>query len=154
MVNYTSLIIVLQQYENQPEALVRTAIWMLLPALFLCAGDARAQAANADQLEPPSLERGEELWGKCRACHTLDAKGRNIVGPRLHGVFGRRAGSLPDYRYSEAMKKSAVVWTEQTMDAYLAATQDFMPGNKMYGGLAIAQDRVDLIAWLKQATAP
>lgn len=133
---------------------MRTAIWMVIPALVSFAGMAVAQTANTDQLEPPSLERGEELWGKCRACHTLDAKGRNIVGPRLHGVFGRRAGSVPDYRYSEAMKQSTVIWTERTMDAYLAATQDFMPGNKMYGGLAIAQDRIDLIAWLKQATAP
>lgn len=128
-------------------------IWLLIPGLLALSGAATAQAANTDQLEPPSLERGAELWGKCRACHTLEAKGRNLVGPRLHGVFGKKAGSVPDYRYSEVMKNSKVVWTEQTLDAYLAATQDFMPGNKMYGGLAIAQDRVDLIAWLKQATA-
>lgn len=136
---------------------MRIVIWLLIPALFalpiLLASAASAQSANTEQLEPPSLERGAELWGKCRACHTIEAQGRNIVGPRLHGVFGRKAGSLPDYRYSEVMKTSAVVWTEQTMDAYLAATQDFMPGNKMYGGLAIAQDRIDLIAWLKQAAA-
>lgn len=112
-----------------------------------------AGAVLAQDLEPPSLERGAELWGKCKACHTVAANGRNLVGPRLHGVFGRKAGSVTDYRYSEVMKKSGVVWTEKTMDAYLAATQDFMPGNKMYGGLAIAQDRVDLIAWLKQEAA-
>lgn len=112
---------------------------------------ARAQPAPASAApEPPSVERGAELWGKCRACHTVEPNGRNIVGPRLHGMFGRRAGSLPDYRYSEAMKKSGLIWTEQTLDAYLAATQDFMPGTKMYGGLAIPQDRADLIAWLKQ----
>lgn len=131
---------------------MRIVICLLIPALFALSGAVRAQAANTDQLELPSLERGEELWGKCRACHTLDAQGRNLVGPRLHGVFGRKAGSVTDYRYSEAMKKSNVVWNDATMDAYLAATQDFMPGNKMYGGLAIAQDRIDLIAWLKQAT--
>lgn len=113
----------------------------------------RAQTAPAgEELEAPSLERGAGLWGKCRACHTLEPQGRNLVGPRLHGVFGRRAGAVSDYRYSEAMKNSGVVWTEETLDRYLAATQDFMPGNKMYGGLAIAQDRVDLIAWLKQQT--
>jgi cytochrome c len=129
---------------------LRIVIWLLIPGLLAYAGIARAQT-KADDLEPPSLERGAELWGKCRACHTIEPQGRNIVGPRLHGMFGRKAGSVADYRYSEVMKKSAVVWTEQTLDAYLAATQDFMPGNKMYGGLAIAQDRVDLIAWLKQA---
>ncbi len=132
---------------------MRVMIWLLIPGLLALSGTAFSQAANSDQLEPPSLERGAELWGKCRACHTLEAKGRNLVGPRLHGVFGKKAGSVPDYRYSEVMKNSKVIWTEQTMDAYLAATQDFMPGNKMYGGLAIAQDRVDLIAGLKQATA-
>ena len=136
---------------------MRIVIWLLIPAVFALSmfmtDTALAQAANAGQLEPPSLERGAELWGKCRACHTIEARGRNIVGPRLHGVFGRKAGGVADYRYSEAMKASSVIWTEQTMDAYLAATQDFMPGNKMYGGLAIAQDRVDLIAWLRQAAS-
>lgn len=125
---------------------------LLLSGLFFWAAPAFAQSTS-EALEPPSLERGAELWGKCRTCHTVEAKGRNLVGPRLHGVFGQKAGSQPDYRYSDAMKKSNVVWTEQTLDAYLAATQDFMPGNKMYGGLAIAQDRVDLIAWLKRAAA-
>lgn len=123
----------------------------LLTLLSFCL--AASSAASAQTLEPPSLERGAELWGKCRACHTLEANGRNIVGPRLHAVFGRKAGSLPDYRYSEAMKKSGVIWTAETMDKYLAATQDYIPGNKMYGGLAIAQDRIDLIAWLQQQTS-
>lgn len=127
---------------------------MRLAVLSLIVGfGALSGAASAQDLEPPSLERGAELWGKCKTCHTVAANGRNLVGPRLHGVFGRKAGSVADYRYSEVMKTSAVVWTEKTMDAYLAATQDFMPGNKMYGGLAIAQDRIDLIAWLKQEAA-
>lgn len=127
--------------------------------LILASSAALAQSAasplsvSSEEIEPPSLERGAELWAKCRACHTLEAQGRNIVGPRLYGVFGRKAGSVTDYRYSEAMKKSGVIWTPENMDRYLAATQDFIPGNKMYGGLAIAQDRVDLIAWLQQETA-
>lgn len=126
---------------------------LLLLGAFFWAAPTLAQSAS-EAVEPPSLERGAALWSKCKMCHTVEAKGRNLVGPRLHGVFGKKAGSQPDYRYSEVMKASKVVWTDQTMDAYLAATQDFMPGNKMYGGLAIAQDRVDLIAWLKRATAP
>lgn len=129
---------------------MRALLTIGLMALFGCF-PVRAQPAPASSApEPPSIERGAELWGKCRACHTLEPNGRNIVGPRLHGMFGRRAGSLPDYRYSDAMKQSGLIWTEQTLDAYLAATQDFMPGTKMYGGLAIPQDRADLIAWLKQ----
>ncbi|MFN4311786.1 MAG: c-type cytochrome [Ferrovibrio sp.] len=132
----------------------RLLIWLSFCLAASGAAVAQVPAGSSDTqgLEPPSLERGAELWGKCRACHTLQADGRNIVGPRLHGVFGRKAGSLPDYRYSEAMKKSGIVWTAETMDKYLAATQDYIPGNKMYGGLAIVQDRVDLIAWLQQQT--
>lgn len=128
---------------------------MLIRSLFLLAlslGLAGPAGAQNQASEPPSLERGAELWGKCRACHTLEPKGRHTVGPNLSGMFGRVAGSLPDYRYSEAMRKSGVIWTEGNLDAYLAATQDFMPGSKMYGGLAIPQDRADLLFWLRSQT--
>jgi len=111
-----------------------------------------AASARAEDLLPPSAERGGELWAKCRACHTVDKGARHIVGPNLHGMFGRRAGALADYRYSEALRNSGIVWTEAALDRYLAATQDVVPGGKMYGGVAIAQDRIDLIAWLKTVT--
>jgi cytochrome c len=106
------------------------------------------------QTEPPSVERGQELWGKCQACHTIQPNGRNLVGPALYGVFGRVAGSLPGYRYSEAMKQSGMVWTDENLNRYLAATQDVIPGSKMYGGLAIDQDRIDLLAWMRQMAGP
>ena len=111
-----------------------------------------AAPAQAEDLLPPSAKRGAELWAKCRSCHTVEKGGRNIVGPNLHGVIGRRAGSLPNYNYSPAMKKANLVWNDETLDQYLAATVDYIPGSKMYGGLAIKQDRLDLIAWLKEAT--
>ena len=109
-------------------------------------------AARAQETLPPSAERGAELWAKCKSCHTIEKGGRHIVGPNLHGVFGRRAGALANYNYSPAMKKAGLVWNEETLDKYLAATVDYLPGTKMYGGLAIKQDRLDLIAWLKEAT--
>jgi cytochrome c len=115
---------------------------------------ALAAEARAQELLPPSAERGAELWAKCKACHTIEKGGRHIVGPNLHGVFGRRAGEVPGYNYSPALRSSGIVWTDDTMDKYLAATVDYVPGSKMYGGLAIKQDRLDLIAWLKQAAQP
>lgn len=104
--------------------------------------------AAAEELEAPSIERGAELWGKCQACHTIDPQGRTLVGPPLYGVFGRAAGAVSGYRYSEALRKSGIVWTDDSLNSYLAATQDFVPGSRMYGGLAIAQDRADLLAWM------
>lgn len=96
--------------------------------------------------------RGEELYRKCVSCHTLEANGRNRAGPRLHGLFGRMAGSVANYRYSEALKGSGIIWTEQTLDAYLKDSEAFVPGTKMYGGLSQDQDREDLIAYLRGAT--
>lgn len=107
--------------------------------------------ARAQDVLPPSAERGAEVWAKCKSCHTIEKGGRNIVGPNLHGLFGRKAGALANYNYSPAMKQANVVWTDDTLDKYLAATVDYLPGTKMYGGLAIKQDRLDLIAWLKEA---
>ena len=128
---------------RETSALIAAVCAFLLPPLVV-----RAQ----EETLPPSAERGAEVWAKCKACHTVEPGGRNIVGPNLHGVFGRRAGALPNYSYSPAMKAANLVWNDETLDKYLAATVDYLPGTKMYGGLALKQDRVDLIAWLKDAT--
>ncbi len=96
--------------------------------------------------------RGEQVYRKCVSCHTLEANGRNRVGPRLHGLFGRVAGSVADFRYSDALKASGIIWTDQTLDAYLKDSEGFVPGTKMYGGLSLDEDREDLIAYLKAAT--
>jgi len=95
------------------------------------------------------LARGEKLWNKCRACHTKEQGARHSVGPNLFGVFGRPAGAAVGYNYSPALRESGIVWTDENLNSYLAATQEFLPGNKMYGGLAIPRDRTDLLAWLK-----
>jgi cytochrome c len=97
--------------------------------------------------------RGEQLWRKCASCHTLDANGRNRAGPRLHGIFGRTAGSVSDYSYSEALRRSGIVWNDSTLDAYIKDAEGFVPGTKMYGGLSQDADREDLLAFLKSATS-
>lgn len=105
-------------------------------------------AAPAHAADPV---RGAQLWKKCASCHTIEANGRNRAGPRLHGLFGRAAGSVPDYNYSEALKRSGLIWTEETLDAFLKDAEAFVPGTKMYGGLSQDTDRADLLAFLRQA---
>jgi cytochrome c len=96
--------------------------------------------------------RGAEIFRKCVTCHTVESGGRNRVGPRLHGVFGRRAGTVEGFRYSDALRASGLVWDEATLDAYLKDSEGFVPGTRMYGGLTLDQDRTDVIAYLRQAT--
>ncbi|NNG05407.1 MAG: cytochrome c family protein [Inquilinus sp.] len=100
--------------------------------------------------------KGERLFAQCRACHSLGA-GENRIGPHLHGLFGRAAGSVEGYAYSAAMRQSGVVWEQDSLDAHLAQPPKFIPGNKMGAmfarGVPNAQDREDLIAFLRQATA-
>lgn len=126
-------------------SVVAGATCLLASLALLVAGMASTHAADP--------VRGEQLWRKCASCHTLEAGGRNLVGPRLHGVFGRVAGSVQDYKYSNALKNSGIVWTEETLNAFLKDAEAFVPGTKMYGGLSQDADRADLLAFLKTATA-
>ena len=85
---------------------------------------------------------------ECAVCHSAQ-EGRNKVGPSLFAVVGRKAGSIADYIYSAPMKRSDFVWSPDKIDAYIADPQQVVPGDKMkYHGLADAQDRADVIAYL------
>ena len=96
-------------------------------------------------------ERGEEIYTRCMACHTL---AHNRVGPRHCGLFGRKAGSVPNYPYSPAMKKYGVTWNEETLDRFIENPLKTVPGTKMgYAGVMNPQERADLIAYLKKATS-
>ena len=96
--------------------------------------------------------RGQTFYEECIACHSLE-RGVHGIGPSLHGVFNRRAGELSDYRYSPALKRSGIVWTADTLDAFIADSQQFLPANRMpYAGMADASARADLIAYLREAT--
>ena len=93
---------------------------------------------------------GKVIFNRCMVCHTIQA-GVNHIGPSLHGVVGRHSGSIANFSYSPANKKSGIVWTEQNLFQYLKAPQQMVPGTKMtFPGLPAAQDRADVIAYLKQ----
>ena len=98
------------------------------------------------------IEQGKVAFEQCAACHSLDGSGRDD-GPTLKGVIGRKAGSLEDFRYSAAMKRSDVTWDASTLDKYIADPQAFIPGNRMaFAGITDRAQRDDLIAYLAVAT--
>lgn len=102
------------------------------------------------QVNAQDRARGQKLFEECAACHAVES-GPPGVGPDLHGVFGRRAGALDDFRYSPALKRSGITWTQQTLDAYVADPQKAVPQNRMpYAGMPEARDRAELILYMQQ----
>jgi cytochrome c len=90
---------------------------------------------------------GKAAYNQCIACHSID--GSNGAGPSLKGVDGRKAGSVPGFHYSHAMKSAPHNWDAQMLDAYLADPQKVVPGNVMpFSGVADAKQRADLVAYL------
>jgi cytochrome c len=117
----------------------------LLPVLLACwataACGAAASAAKGD------AARGKEIYeSRCFACHAVDA---NRVGPMHMGVFGRKAGSVRDFEYSQAVKKSKIKWNDKTLDQWLTNPEKLIPGQKMGFIVSDPGDRADVIAYLK-----
>ena len=94
---------------------------------------------------------GEKLFKKyCNACHTVE-EGKNKIGPSLAGVVGRKAGSVPGFKYSDANKKSGVVWDEAELGKYLTDPRKEMPGTKMiFAGIKKEDERQAVIEYLKE----
>jgi cytochrome c len=93
---------------------------------------------------------GQKIFQQCAACHALQA-GVNRVGPSLHGIIGRKAGSVAGFRYSDANKASGKTWTEDALFTYLENPRASIPGTTMaFAGLKKSEDRVNVIAYIQE----
>jgi cytochrome c len=126
---------------------MRARKWLAVGvALGIAASAAPAIAAAKLNGDPKA---GEAIYERCLACHAL---AYNRTGPKHCGLIGRRAGSVKDFQYSEAMKRSKIVWSEQALDRFLANPTKVVPGTLMgYAGVTDKKERADLIAFLVQA---
>ena len=119
-------------------------------AIALALGASGAFAQTDDE-KAAAAKAGETVFAQCRACHQVGDKARNTVGPKLNGLFGRKAGEIEGYNYSEANKNSGITWDEKTFAEYIANPREKMPGTKMaYAGLKDPKRIENLIAYLKQ----
>ena len=153
---------------NRPTLIVLSAL-----ALASCGqnGDGEATPAAPSRPAPTAAEKaallaalpapwnqadlgnGRRVFARCRSCHTITEGGPNMTGPNLHGVFGRQAGALPGYNYSDAVRQADFVWDGEQLDHWLENPRTFLRGTKMsFAGIADAQDRRDVIAFLKVET--
>ena len=117
------------------------AALLLMSCVLLAAPDAQPPAGD--------VKNGEALYGRCVACHAL---AYDRTGPRHCGLLGRMAGTVKSFQYSDAMKRSNIVWTAAKLDEFLASPFKALPGTSMgYAGVADPKERSDLIAYLRDA---
>ena len=100
------------------------------------------------------LSHGEQVFKKCSACHQIADGGKNMIGPNLWGVIGRKAGSIGDYNYSKAMVAYAKEWSFEEMNSYLIKPQAYIKGTKMaFAGLRKEKDRASVILYMNSKSA-
>lgn len=116
---------------------------MLLPVLLAGAASGPAMAAG-------DVEAGKAAFRKCASCHQVGPSARGGFGPQLNGIVGRPAASTTDYKYSDAMKQSRIVWDDKTLAAFLHGPSDVVPGTRMrFWGISDEQQIANLLAYLR-----
>jgi len=128
-----------------PAALLATPLALFALAVMLLAPGSAATAPGA---AAGDAEHGRQLFERrCTGCHALD---HEKEGPRLRGVYGRRSGSVSTFTYSDALKKAEITWNDVSLDRWLADPDKFVADNDMDFHLEKADERADVIAYLKQ----
>ncbi|MEN9016964.1 MAG: c-type cytochrome [Hellea sp.] len=116
-------------------------------------GVSTAKSVKEITLSP--FERGRIIYKRCRACHSLDIKGKNTVGPNLWNIYGAVAGNKANFNYSKAMRNSDIIWDNETLNAYIQKPNEFMEGTRMsFIGIKKQEDRTALLIYLKAMTTP
>ena len=108
-------------------------------------------AASAGAAVAGDVAAGETTFKKCMPCHSIGEAGKNMVGPVLNGLKGRKSGSVTDYNYSDANKTSGIVWDEATFKDYIKDPKAKIPRTKMiFPGIKNEKDAEDLWSFLEQ----
>jgi cytochrome c len=131
-----------------PRGVCNAAFFLGISVIAACVG-----ASAQERKEPgPAASEQQAFNNACRTCHMVK-EGDNRLGPNLHKIIGRKAGSLPDYNYSSAMKEAGFVWDKEKLERFIANPDEVVPGNSMkpYGGLASSDDRTKILAFLAQS---
>jgi cytochrome c len=109
----------------------------------------KAQASLPAPYNTADLDNGQSKFALCQTCHTLVKDGPNMTGPNLYGVFGRKAASLPTFKYSDPLKAAGWTWDAARIDGWITDPKAALPGTKMtFAGFKDPKDRTDVIAWL------
>lgn len=115
---------------------------------------AEALAALPAPYNTADIANGQRKFALCRSCHTIVEGGPNMTGPNLHGLFGRTAGTVEKFNYSDAVKGAGFKWDAAHLDKWLADPRADLPGNRMtFVGIKDPKDRTDVIAYLMVETA-
>jgi cytochrome c len=112
-------------------------------------GDAEAEQPIAAFLQTAEASKGEGVFKKCAACHTINPGGANGLGPNLHGIMGQPVAGKPGFAYSDALKGKGGNWDWDSMSAWLLSPKKFAPGTKMtFAGLSKPEDRANLLVYM------
>jgi cytochrome c len=129
-----------------PRAALAKVLLLTLLGQIPFAADAQDAAPSA----PPASASAAKLFRTCKACHSIEQDGEDGLGPNLWNVAGAKAARRADFPYSEALRNSGLVWTDENLDQWLSGPSKFVPGTKMaYAGNPNAAERAALIAYLK-----